>query len=704
MKRSEAECSVPQDVRDKLGDRYCDIKYVSCGATSMVFSAHDSILDKRIALKVLTPSQEQDFIRFQKEAKAASQLDHRNLVKILNFDVTQTNHAYLIMDYVEGEDLENIVNSEGKLSVELALDIALQICDGMEHAHQKQIVHRDLKASNVVISNFAEDQMHVTVVDFGLARIDALDSSGRSTPSGRVQGSPRYMSPEQARGQSGDARCDIYALGCIIFKMVTGDTPFDDEEVIGVLRQHISQAPPRLSDRTNTAIPQELEEIVARLLEKEPQSRYQSMSDVHAALEGIRIAADEPVEPQPEPSRKLTRAMVIRWAALLTAPIVFGLLLLLPHTAQRYVEQVPAPEESTRESALKKFKLKKVEFDEPQKYKNLVTCHENAIVDDEDLQYIGDMVNSGCNGIDLAAFQGVKGEGIKHLRDLKIECINAQRKKLEPIGWRYLAEIKTLQQLDLEGSNIADADLKHFKNHLWIWVLLLADCKGVSDDALKAVATIPHISKLDLSGTKVTDNGLKALSNCPELSRIYLDSTQISDQGLRNLRPCPSLSDLHVTQCSSVTGNGIRFVMKTWPGLAFIELGGKTTIKASDLECLKNAKSLRHLHASGIAITDDSMKVFGSIKNLNELLITKGSYSSDSLKNLHSLRDLRSVTLYGCENIPRESIAELKARVSQNGKHKVEILCPGSGFTQDIPEQFSEIYSKETETIDRDPL
>lgn len=336
MKRSDTG-TVPHDVLEKLGDRYTDVKYVSRGATSLVFSAHDRILDKRIAIKVLTPSRQEDFIRFQKEAKAASQLDHPNLVKILNFDITRKNHAYLIMDYVQGDDLDHIVNLEGKLSVELALEIALQICEAMQHAHQKQIAHRDLKASNVIVTSFGERTMHVTVVDFGLARVEVQEPSGRSTPSGGIQGSPRYMSPEQAQGKSGDARSDIYALGCIIFKMITGDTPFDDKELIGILHQHISAKPPKLGDCAPAIVPDQLEVVVAKMLEKDPQNRYQHMSEVHAELETIRLP-DAAIESAPAfQQHKLTGAMIL-WRMFFAVPTVFGLIFLFQYSVQKLDE------------------------------------------------------------------------------------------------------------------------------------------------------------------------------------------------------------------------------------------------------------------------------------------------------------------------------------------------------------------------------
>ena len=168
---------IPQDVLEKLGDRYSAFVYISSGATSAVYKAHDAILDKTVALKVLKRAEEKDLIRFQKEARAASQLEHENLVHILDFNVTPSNNAFLIMEFVEGHDLDSILDEQGHLPIQLALSIAEKISLGMIHAHSKQIAHRDLKASNIIVCDLENPESGITVVDFGLAKKQAQDDT-----------------------------------------------------------------------------------------------------------------------------------------------------------------------------------------------------------------------------------------------------------------------------------------------------------------------------------------------------------------------------------------------------------------------------------------------------------------------------------------------------------------------------------------------
>lgn len=673
MKRSDVG-SIPQDVLDKLGDRYSDIKYVSRGATSNVFSAHDRILDKRIALKVLTPSRPEDFIRFQKEAKAASQLDHPNLVKILNFDVTSCNHAYLIMDYVDGDDLDYIVQRESRLSVELALEIALQICQAMQHAHQKQIAHRDLKASNIIVTNFGQPTMHVTVVDFGLARVEVQEPSGRTTPSGSIQGSPRYMSPEQAQGKSGDVRSDIYALGCIIFKMITGDAPFDDKELIGILHQHISAKPPKLGDRTAAIVPDILEAIVGKMLEKEPQKRYQRMSDVHAALEPIRFPdVDSESVPAFQQQNDPNGPMTLRWM-FLAIPVVLGLIFLLRFSAQTSVESTRSGSfESAASKEPSKFALESVDLDEPRKGKLLLTKSGEGAITDDDLKHIGELLTPDCQGIDLTTFDDVKGDGIMYLRNLKIHCVNAVGVKLNAAGWKNLSQVSTLKQVVLERSNVTDVDLKNFENHAGIYMLIMDHCPGITDSGMRSVATIKHISKLDLTGTKVTDEGMKALSNCRELGRIFLEGTKVGDRGIKNLKPAPALLNLHLANCPRVTGESLKFIAKTWPNVSSLEIGGQTPIQTKDLGYLRTLKKMQHLHTTGIVLTDKEMQMFGTFSNLRELYISNGRFSSQSLTCLYPLKNLKTVSFLGCSGLEEESLSALRKQLSPQG---CTVLCP----------------------------
>lgn len=191
--------TLPDDVLEALGPgRLTHIELLGSGTTSSVFSAHDNGLDKKVAIKYLKHANPTRLINFQTEAKLASKLSHPNLVKILNFDVTKKNHAFLIMEFVDGNSIEKILEEVGCIPPEIAIPLLMQICDGLAHSHSKKIAHRDLKTGNILVQGYGTDAMRAIVVDFGLAQErQSQDKATQGISSGKIKGSPNYISPSK---------------------------------------------------------------------------------------------------------------------------------------------------------------------------------------------------------------------------------------------------------------------------------------------------------------------------------------------------------------------------------------------------------------------------------------------------------------------------------------------------------------------------
>ena len=192
-----------------------------------MFKALDKNLDKTVAVKVLASdvagSDPVAFQRFQQEAKAAGRLKHNNLVEIMDFGITDNNEAYLVMDYVEGKTLKELIQDQDNIPLTLVLEIFRQIVAGMNHAHQNNVIHRDLKPANIIISEDEDGSDLVKVIDFGIAKIaDAEGAGGDLTRTNAIVGSPLYMCPEQIKGQGIDQRSDIYSLGATLLAALTG--------------------------------------------------------------------------------------------------------------------------------------------------------------------------------------------------------------------------------------------------------------------------------------------------------------------------------------------------------------------------------------------------------------------------------------------------------------------------------------------------
>jgi serine/threonine-protein kinase len=240
------------------------------GGMSYVYRARCQILDRIVAVKILKEeySNDQAFVdRFRTEAMAAARLSHPNIVNI--YDVGQQDDIYyIVMEYVEGTTLKELIAEEAPLPVGRAIDIAVMICDGIQHAHDKGIIHRDIKPHNILITTSGM----VKVADFGIAQ---AVSTKTITFGGNIVGSVHYISPEQAKGEPLTTATDIYSLGCVLYEMLTGKTPFDAESPVTVALKHIHDEvlPPR---KINESIPIALEGIIYRAMEKVPDKRFSS--------------------------------------------------------------------------------------------------------------------------------------------------------------------------------------------------------------------------------------------------------------------------------------------------------------------------------------------------------------------------------------------------------------------------------------------
>jgi len=263
----------------ELGGRYEIITRIGGGGMALVYKAQDILLNRNVAVKVLRQqfTHDEEFIRrFRREAQSAAALSHPNVVSI--YDVGQEGDThYIVMEYVEGHNLNEIIQQRAPLQTEEAVHVAVQICDALEHAHHNQIIHRDIKPHNILIGNNGR----VKVTDFGIAR--AVTSS-TITQTGSVVGSVHYFSPEHAKGVNTGEKSDLYSLGIVLYQMLTGRLPFLGESPISVALKHLQEhfEEPRI---VNPYIPQSVENVILRAMRKNPNERYDSAEDMLHDLE-----------------------------------------------------------------------------------------------------------------------------------------------------------------------------------------------------------------------------------------------------------------------------------------------------------------------------------------------------------------------------------------------------------------------------------
>jgi eukaryotic-like serine/threonine-protein kinase len=280
-----------------INDRFKINALIARGGMGKVYRAEQSPLGRVCALKVLNPSyageQDPEFHkRFFLEASIASKLTHPNTVTIFDYGRTDDDVYFMAMEYLDGHTLHRAIREAGHFPEERVAHIARQICRALREAHSLGVIHRDLKPANIFLVEHGDETDFVKILDFGLVKNVSDTKTEELTQTGLFMGSPKYMAPEQIRGDRVDARTDIYSLGIIMYEMIAGKVPFDRPNSVNILMAHVNEAPPPLRQMNpNVQVSANLEETVARCMAKEIDQRFRSMDEVLAALKRVGSGA-----------------------------------------------------------------------------------------------------------------------------------------------------------------------------------------------------------------------------------------------------------------------------------------------------------------------------------------------------------------------------------------------------------------------------
>ena len=268
----------------KISDRYQIIKSIGEGGMANVYLAYDTILDRNVAVKVLRGdlATDEKFVRrFQREALSASSLSNPNIVEV--YDVGEDNgEYYIVMEYVEGKHLKNLLKKRGKLTVPEVIDIVLQITNGLSVAHDSYIIHRDIKPQNILIL----DNGLIKITDFGIA---VAMNATQLTQTNSVMGSVHYLPPEQASGKGATLQSDIYSIGILMYELLTGKLPFKGDNAVEIALKHLKEPMPSIRDEIPD-IPQSVENIILKATAKNPKNRYADAREMH---EDLKTCLDE---------------------------------------------------------------------------------------------------------------------------------------------------------------------------------------------------------------------------------------------------------------------------------------------------------------------------------------------------------------------------------------------------------------------------
>ncbi len=524
--------------KSKVAERYEYIEELGKGGIGTVILARDKTLDKNVAIKILNANlSNEESVRFQREAVLSGRLKHENIVSVLDFGITDTNVPYLIMEHLRGSSLADMLTEGGAFEVLFAVQIFQQICRGMKSSHNQDVVHRDLKPANIIMERNDDDTLSAKIVDFGLARL--TDKNLRLTTTGTAIGSPLYMSPEQAQGQPGDERSDIYSMGCLMYKVLTDSTPFTGETPVQTLMMHQSAKPDPLSARTEASIPPKLEEIVAKCLKKLPRDRYQSFSSLLHDLEklesemirlereaayeaaasrsGIQRALSSVTDfstPLTTMSKKKISTVGIVIVAVLV-PIAFLVYLLLPQFTEKTEDRLP---ESEFQDNLKSFREMKAVKEKDGR----ITCKAYGENTDVDLKQI--QKEHRLDRLDLSSSSCV-GTGLSALRKSIIIDLNMDSSPVNDDGMKEIGRVKGLTSLSVR------------------------DCYEIEDASLAHLARCQSLETLSFSGKGLTENCFKYLEKYPSLIWLRIDKFRVTQAEIAEILKIPTLQSIVFEEC-----------------------------------------------------------------------------------------------------------------------------------------------------------
>jgi serine/threonine-protein kinase len=652
--------------------RYEFLGTIGAGGMGVIYKARQTVLNKVVAIKMLHPHlvSTTAFRRFQVEGKAVGMLEHPYIISVHDLSITESGQPYMVMDFVQGLSLAQVIERDGPLSVERFLRIFDQICDALAHAHNRGVLHRDLKPSNIMLTR-REGQEEVRIMDFGIAKLidgdDGPNGSNQLTKTGDTVGSPLYMSPEQTRGGKTDSRSDLYSLGCVMYETLTGAPPFSGTTSIETMMMHLNDKPVSLSQSLlgKKKFDPDLEAMVARLLEKNPDYRYRSMEELKTAIG--RLQSGKALDRFTEKAPRLSNWQVGGIAAAICACVTAAFVVILFSPSKKSITPEMPPSSSSSSSinelSTKQQKEDAIKFAVRQQdpLLDLTKIGSFRDIDDSDMALLGNATNANKLILSDAHIDDL---GLEHISKLKLEKLGLRGTDVKDL--HALKDMTTLQELDLERTFVNDA-------------------------GLKVVAHLTNLRELNLTKTGFSNDDVDNLVGLQNLKKlVVIDCHHLTKVGLARLKkkiPACSLIDFakDMTPAAALVKEAHKLKMSKLYKLAAAKYGQASTLLKSDSDpnyreisrCLKNQGECLLMYGTGgstgaaHAIPKDASQAFVQANKILE----EAAQSLEKVKPLDKAaeqgqrRDIRTIYLQQATaldlNSDRKNAIKVREKIRQ---------------------------------------
>lgn len=672
-----------------LSETYEFLGETGRGGMAVIFKAKNRKTGRMVAIKKLIASTltETAFLRFQQEAKAITSLRHPNIIMVHEFGVAEDGEPYMVMDFIEGSNLGQLIKDKGHLTVEESMHRFIQLCDALQHAHSAGVLHRDLKPGNVMLSSADGSFADARLVDFGIAKLMAQEGeeAEKLTMTGQLFGSPPYMSPEQCRGFELDARTDIYSMGCVMFEALTGRVPIRGETILETIMMQVSQTAPAMKEvRPDLEFPTILEAIIAKTLAKDAADRYQSMRELMVALMEAGIEMRSPgtiqhtvVTVQPKKSLFPTYIYVGIVCFTIFVSAIFGFVKQEAlNKKSRELEQSElyrqqlltlTPSETVTDSMLAEIlqsDLRRTEID----LQNAVKITDSSMYNVAKLKTLGKIDLTDCKQIGDAGLEplvalpnlhslmldrtNVSDEGMKTLLKLKhLNILCVAQTRVTNKGLAAIAQMPEMSRLSIGFLPMVNGEgIEKLKDLKLRWLFL----PGLKlDNSLRSLSGMKTLQRLDLHDSWLNDEQLSQIKDMTQLHYLDINSTDVSTKGIQNIANLTQLSYLHMG-LNNIGDQAIDPILN-FQRIYELDLHA-TMITDKGVAKLANLKSLRNLDLSATRTSDAGLAAIASLPNL-ERLDLEGTYISDKgLDHLKACKTLKRLRLSKCPLLTKKAV------------------------------------------------